>query len=68
MVRVSTPSFAKFVTAAMPQHVRVNLRVEAGSLRSPFDQCLEAPNRKRRPTLANEYKRRFGFLLALEPA
>jgi hypothetical protein len=36
----------QFVTAAMPQHVRMDFHVEAGSLRSPFDQVLGSPESK----------------------
>ena len=42
MVRVSTPSFASFVAAAMPQHVRVDLHVKARCASRAFDHGLEA--------------------------
>jgi hypothetical protein len=34
----------------------VNLHVEPSGLRSSFDQCLEAPNRKRRTPFAHKQK------------
>jgi DEAD/DEAH box helicase len=56
----------QFVTAAMPQHVRVNFHVESGRVGSTLHHRLKATIGEWRATLAHKHKRRFGFLLALE--
>jgi hypothetical protein len=58
----------QLVATAMPQHVWMNLHIEARRLRRTLDHGLKATIREWRATLADEYKRRFGYLLALLPA
>ena len=49
-------------SAGMPEHVRVKLHVEAGSLTSALYHRLEAALRKWRPALTDEDEWRFGLL------
>ena len=50
------------VRQLMPEHVRVKLHVEAGSLTSALYHRLEAALRKWRPALTDEDEWRFGLL------
>jgi hypothetical protein len=57
----------QFVTAAVPQHVRVDLYVKARRAGRAFHHGLETAFCEWRTALAHKYKRRSGSLLTLQP-
>jgi hypothetical protein len=58
----------KRVTARMPEHVRVDPKVESSRFTETRDQSPESSGRKWRTTLRGKHERRLRFLLTLEPA
>jgi hypothetical protein len=48
--------------AGVPQHVRVDLHIEAGDLAGTLNHRLKTSLRERCPALADEYERRLGLL------
>jgi hypothetical protein len=55
----------QFEAASMPQHVRVDLHIEACSLTSAFDHCLEAAPGERHAPFADEDEWRLRLLFTL---
>jgi hypothetical protein len=49
-------------TAGVPQHVRMDLHIEASGITGSLDRRLEAALRKWRPALTDEDEWRFGLL------
>src|SRR5262249_7436634 len=56
----------ELIPACMPQHVRVNLDIEASSTGGPIHHCLKAALCEWCASLADKHKRRSGFLFTLQ--
>ena len=62
------PIVREFITAGMPQHMRMRLEAQLRQSPGALDHSSEPGGAKRRAALGREYEWRLMLLLALEPS